>query len=89
MTGPDTSPMARKIIGEVREIEKTHMSGLYVAMVYLPLAITDNAFVELANSFRDRDCVMPRARVDPSWSLRMMCASEFAEADGLELSSLA
>ncbi|MDX6303550.1 MAG: hypothetical protein QOI77_519, partial [Blastocatellia bacterium] len=57
---------ARKIIGELKEIEKTqYVRTYYVAMIYAALGDKDNAFVELENSFRDKDCYLPRARVDP------------------------
>jgi serine/threonine-protein kinase len=57
---------ARKILGELREIEKTqYVRTYYVAMIYAALGDKDNAFAELEKSFRDRDCYLPRARVDP------------------------
>jgi len=57
---------ARKILGELREIEKTqYVRTYYVAMIYAALGDKDNAFAELEKSFRDKDCYLPRARVDP------------------------
>ena len=57
---------ARKIIGELKEIEKTqYVRTYYVAMIYAALGDKDNAFAELEKSFRDKDCYLPRARVDP------------------------
>jgi serine/threonine-protein kinase len=57
---------ARKIIGELKEIEKTqYVRTYYVAMIYAALGDKDNAFVELEKSFRDKDCYLPRARIDP------------------------
>jgi serine/threonine-protein kinase len=57
---------ARKILSELRETEKTqYVRTYYVAMIYAALGDKDNAFVELEKSFRDKDCYLPRARVDP------------------------
>jgi TolB-like protein/Flp pilus assembly protein TadD len=57
---------ARKILGELREIEKTqYVRTYYVATIYAALGDKDNAFAELEKSFRDKDCYLPRARVDP------------------------
>jgi len=57
---------ARKILGELRETEKTqYVRTYYVAMIYAALGDKDNAFAELEKSFRDKDCYLPRARVDP------------------------
>lgn len=57
---------ARKILGELREIEKTqYVRTYYVAMIYAALGDKDHAFAELEESFRDKDCYLPRARVDP------------------------
>ena len=57
---------AEKIIGELREIAKTqYVRTYYVAMIYAALGDKDNAFAELEKSFRDKDCYLPRARVDP------------------------
>jgi serine/threonine-protein kinase len=57
---------AGKILSELREIQKTqYVRTYYVAMIYAALGDKDNAFVELEKSFRDKDCYLPRARVDP------------------------
>jgi tetratricopeptide (TPR) repeat protein len=57
---------ARKILGELKEIEKTqYVRSYYVAMIYAALGDKDNAFAELEKSFQDKDCYLPRARVDP------------------------
>jgi eukaryotic-like serine/threonine-protein kinase len=57
---------ARKLLGELREIEKAqYVRTYYVAMIYVALDDKDNAFAELEKSFRDKDCYLPRARVDP------------------------
>jgi tetratricopeptide (TPR) repeat protein len=60
------SDEARKILGELREIEKTqYVRTYYLAMVHAALGDKDSAFAELERSFRDKDCYLPRARVDP------------------------
>lgn len=57
---------ARKILAELIEIEKTqYVRNYYLAMVYAALGDKDKAFAELERSFRDKDCYLPRARVDP------------------------
>ena len=57
---------AEKIIGKLREIANTqYVRSYYVAMIYAALGDKDNAFAELEKSFRDKDCYLPRARIDP------------------------
>ena len=55
-----------RFLAELKEIEKTqYVRNYYLAMVYAALGEKDNAFAELGKSFRDKDCYLPRARVDP------------------------
>lgn len=57
---------AEKMIGELQEIGKTqYVRNYYIAMIYAALGDKDKAFAELEKSFRDKDCYLPRARVDP------------------------
>jgi len=57
---------AERIIALMHAAEKTHyVRPYYIACVWSALGDKDKAFAELERSFAEKDCYLPRMRVDP------------------------
>jgi tetratricopeptide (TPR) repeat protein len=57
---------AQQFIDRLREAAKTqHVRTYYIACIYAALGDKDKAFAELEKSFADKDCFLPRAKIDP------------------------
>lgn len=57
---------AQRIIALMHAAEKTHyVRPYYIACVWSALGDKDKAFAELERSFAEKDCYVPRMRVDP------------------------
>ena len=54
-------------IGRMKELAKTvYIRPYYLAAIYAAMGDNDHAFTELERSFQERDCYLPRMRVDPA-----------------------
>jgi hypothetical protein len=57
---------AEHTIAQLKEAEKTHyVRPYYVACVWAALGDKDRAFAELERSFAEKDCYIPRMKIDP------------------------
>jgi serine/threonine-protein kinase len=57
---------AQQFIERLREAAKTqYIRTYYIACIYVALGDKDKAFGELEKSLADKDCYLPRARIDP------------------------
>jgi serine/threonine protein kinase/Tfp pilus assembly protein PilF len=57
---------AQQFIERLREAAKTqYVRTYYLACIYVALGDKDKAFAELEKSLADKDCYLPRAKIDP------------------------
>ena len=57
---------AERIVAQMHAAEKTHyVRPYYIACVWSALGDKDKAFAELERSLAEKDCYIPRMRVDP------------------------
>ena len=59
-------PEAEQDLERFRELSKTrYVRTVYTASIYAALGDKDKAFAELERSFADKDCFLPRIKLDP------------------------
>ena len=59
-------PEAEQYLDQFKELAKTrYVRTVYTASIYAALGDKDKAFAELEKSFKDKDCFLPRTKLDP------------------------
>jgi tetratricopeptide (TPR) repeat protein len=57
---------ALRFVEQLKEAQKTqYVRTYYVASIYAALGDKNHAFAELEQSFKDKDCFLPRLKIDP------------------------